>query len=215
MTTKKEEVKAGPKEGSKTNPLPKGEEKGGIKSPYEIVVMGEAAKRFKNNMWEGLAHQAELSVSDSVKKGVTDTKVQRVAFEDLMLEGEKKYMKQYHGKNPEAKNKMGVWCYRAFLPSSYRTAKSVAVNCIEQGVSMLRGDEVVGKTACEELYKAKQGVPAKVQEPVKTPWEKWEAVMGTVDKLLVKLDDEEFSRAIGQLRRRGTATRVVDTSKAK
>ena len=151
------------------NPLPKSETEKKQKSPFEIVVMGEASRRFKMNMWEQMVGQSKLCSN-------------REAFETMCLVGESAYMEQYHKDNPKATNAKGMWNFRTFLPPAYRTAKSVAANCLEQGVDMTGK----GKTACEQEYKAKT---AEKQEP-KTPHQKAKIVIGTLEKLIPQLDSD-------------------------
>jgi hypothetical protein len=198
MTTKKE------------NPLAKKDEKKGskapLKTPLEIVVMGEAAKRFKSNMWVGLVHQAALSVNINIALNYA---ARRKAFEDLMLEGEEKYMEKYHAKNGDARNAKGEWKYRTYLPASYRTAKSVACNCIEQNVTMLQDGEVVGKTACEEAYKVRAGTVSPQVAP-KTVKEKWDIALNTVDKLMLQMTDVEYVQAQSSLTLRGKGVRKIE-----
>ena len=167
------------------NPLPKEgitDNANATKSPYEIVVMGEAAKRFKTNMWTNLAKTAEherLAYPNSPTEW-------RGYFESNMLRGEDMYMDKYHGSNPEAKDKKGQWKYRAFLPSSYRTAKSVAANALEHNVPLYDDlGQTLGKTAVEGSIKAKTAA-----EPVssKTPYQKCQIVIGTLEKLIPQLE---------------------------
>jgi hypothetical protein len=112
--------------------------------------MGEATKRFKKNMWSSMTEQAEIVLKDmpSAAHGA-----QRQQFEQNMLVGEDQYMMDYHKDNLHAQDRKGAWKYRTFLPAAYRTAKSVAANCLEQGVPMReKNGDARGKTECERQY---------------------------------------------------------------
>lgn len=163
-----------------TNPLPKSDESNQTKTPYEIVVMGEAAKRFKTNMWSNLSKTAEkerLAYPNSPTEW-------RGYFESNMRRGEDMYMDKYHGENPEAKDKKGVYKYRQFLPSSYRTAKSVAGMALEQGVPLIDDlGQPLGKTAVEASIKAK----TTAETVAKTAYQKCQIVIGTLEKLIPQL----------------------------
>lgn len=191
---------------TKVNPLPKGEEQK-LKTPYEIVVMGEAARRFKVSMWEQMVQQA--SGVAAVMPSSTNT-AQRAQFEQNMLVGEIQYMDKYHGTDPAAKNSAGEWKFRAYLPASYRTAKSVAANCIEVGVAMMENDGTVcGKSACEEAYKA--GRVESTTHP-KTLMEKVQIVIETLDKLMPKLSDSEYAIVKQKLKNRAEVSSRRKTS---
>ncbi len=183
-----EDKKATPR----ANPLAKKDEKKDknvLKTPLEIVVMGEAAKRFKSSMWDGLVKQAALVKKQHPKVLHTE---QRMIFEDVMLVGEVGYMEKYHGKTKEAKfaggSKKGEWKFRSYLPGAYRTAKSVAANCLEEGVSMVgSNEETVGKSDCEAKYRASQ---KSVLVP-KTPMDKVVGWTGAIDRQIPWLSTKQ------------------------
>jgi hypothetical protein len=190
------------KKSKKTNPLAKKDEITATakqeKTPYEIVVMGEAAKRFKKNMWEQMVGQA---TKVQVSMPAASANGQRAQFEQVMLKGEEEYMHTYHGADMKAKDGNGNWKFRAYLPASYRTAKSVAANCIEQGTPMVEHGKVRGKSACEGDYR--QEVADKVAP--KTPYQKAKIVIETLDKLVCGMSVTE-REAIGvELAKRGKA----------
>ena len=187
---------------AKENPLAKSEEgkETADKTPYEIVVMGEAARRFKKNMWEQMVKQA-----NSVSRNILNEQ-RRAQFEGNMRIGEESYMEKYHGKDDSAKHKNGEWKFRAYLPSSYRTAKSVAANCLETGVKMVASDgSILGKSACEDAYKA--GRVEGTTTP-KTAFEKCEIALEMIDKLMPQITDAEFLALQAKLSDRARATRV-------
>jgi len=125
-----------------------------LKTPYEIIVLGDMSGKAKASMWEHLAGQAKPYYA------VSNGGYAREQFEDMLKPSEKQYMVEYHMDKPDMylypKKGDSYLNKRKYLPSAYRTAKSVACICLEKGVKMHDDyGNVISKSKCEKAYKEK------------------------------------------------------------
>lgn len=156
-----------------------------LKTPYEIVVLGDMSGRAKASVWSNLAGIAKKEVLDRYPTSMGGGE-HRAQFELILEAGEEQYMQEYHEDKPDMwlrrKGRPMKLNTRKYLPAAYRTAKSVAANCLERGVKMHDDDgNVKAKSVCEKEYKS--NTVRKEGEEV-TTYDKAFTLMSKVEKLL-------------------------------
>lgn len=127
-----------------------------MKTVHEVIVLGRISGTSKQSMWSELVSNAEAYRS-SIDIAAIDGEAIRAGFEEYLHEGEEKYMVEYCIAEPDmwvTRKGKNVLNKRKHLPAAYRTAKSVACNMLQNGLSFRDNvANVLGKSACEKVIK--------------------------------------------------------------
>lgn len=137
----------------------------------QIAIQGDVSEEYSENWWQKMVEDSLTFVSQ--EQYLQYRHEQDVAVIDCLIS---------RGNAPDehltklGKYKIGSIFQNKKAYSNYRSNKSIIAGCIEHGISLKDGDNIVPKTAAQKLLKEKKAD----QKPERTAYDR---AMSYVDKL--------------------------------